>query len=439
MMGVLKNNCLQKQRLSTLWNYLISARLEKIDEQVNVMTACFNALGDTENRCNTGVKVLLCGFIAKLRSTKDPVVDLSAYPGRQVLNYNTDVDVPIDLYLTDNHIYVSSKTTCIGKTLLEDNFNKFDNQKWRNTIKISSQEDEEFVVYNNKKENFYFSDGKLYIRPTLMNDHEVVSGSLNLKKCTGYYGSTECKRTAESYNILPPVFSAQITSKISFKYGIIEIRAKLPQGDWIVPQIYLEPKYKEYGQMFNSGRMVIIKSNGNKQLTTDSGENISSKKLRAGIVMGVDYNIKKDFSTHSVSNDWHNDFHNFTLIWKPESISFIVDGAIIKEINTNITFQQPIYNYLQFSKDEIDSTWPDASYLSPFDKDFHITFGVAVGGAREFPDSSTTKNNHKKPWINYGSIKRLLNFWQDRENWYKTWNEEESALQIDHIKVTTLP
>ncbi|XP_075233810.1 beta-1,3-glucan-binding protein 1-like isoform X3 [Lycorma delicatula] len=357
MMGVLKNNCLQKQRLSTLWNYLISARLEKIDEQVNVMTACFNALGDTENRCNTGVKVLLCGFIAKLRSTKDPVVDLSAYPGRQVLNYNTDVDVPIDLYLTDNHIYVSSKTTCIGKTLLEDNFNKFDNQKWRNTIKISSQEDEEFVVYNNKKENFYFSDGKLYIRPTLMNDHEVVSGSLNLKKCTGYYGSTECKRTAESYNILPPVFSAQITSKISFKYGIIEIRAKLPQGDWIVPQ----------------------------------------------------------------------------------SISFIVDGAIIKEINTNITFQQPIYNYLQFSKDEIDSTWPDASYLSPFDKDFHITFGVAVGGAREFPDSSTTKNNHKKPWINYGSIKRLLNFWQDRENWYKTWNEEESALQIDHIKVTTLP
>lgn len=60
--------------------------------------------------------------------------------------------------------------------------------------------------------------------------------------------------------------------------------------------------------------MVIIKSNGNKQLTTDSGENISSKKLRAGIVMGVDYNIKKDFSTHSVSNDWHNDFHNFTLI-----------------------------------------------------------------------------------------------------------------------------
>ncbi|XP_075232855.1 beta-1,3-glucan-binding protein-like isoform X2 [Lycorma delicatula] len=298
MMGILKNNRLQKQRLSTVW-HLLKARSEdpkNIDGQVNVMTECVNALGDGENRCNTGIKVLLCGFISKVKS-KSPTANYLTCP--------------------DGHIYVNSKTTCIGKTLFEDNFNEFDNQKWRNTIKISSQEDEEFVVYTNKKENFYFSDGKLYIRPTLMNDSAVTSGSLNLKNCTGYYGSAECKRTAESYNILPPVFSAQITSKMSFKYGIIEIRAKLPQGDWIIPQIYLEPKNKEYGPIFNSGRMVIIKNNGNKQLTTDSGEDISSKKLKAGIVMGVDYNIKNDFSTQSVPNYWQNDFHNFTLIWKP--------------------------------------------------------------------------------------------------------------------------
>lgn len=38
-------------------------------------------------------------------------------------------------------------------------------------------------------------------------------------------------------NILPPIVSARLTTKnsFSFRYGVVEIKAKLPHGDWVVP------------------------------------------------------------------------------------------------------------------------------------------------------------------------------------------------------------
>lgn len=56
-------------------------------------------------------------------------------------------------------------------------------------------------------------------------------------RCTGALGTSECNNTAFGVNILPPVFSAKINtkSKFSFKYGRVEILAKLPQGDWLFP------------------------------------------------------------------------------------------------------------------------------------------------------------------------------------------------------------
>lgn len=48
----------------------------------------------------------------------------------------------------------------------------------------------------------------------------------------------ECRRKAEYARILPPVVSARFTTRksFSFKYGKMEIRAKLPKGDWLYPR-----------------------------------------------------------------------------------------------------------------------------------------------------------------------------------------------------------
>lgn len=56
--------------------------------------------------------------------------------------------------------------------------------------------------------------------------------------CTPYTSShSECSRKAGGYYILPPIVSANIQTKdnFSFKYGKIEVRAKLPIGNWIFP------------------------------------------------------------------------------------------------------------------------------------------------------------------------------------------------------------
>lgn len=72
--------------------------------------------------------------------------------------------------------------------------------------------------------------------------------------CTAAAGTPVCRKTYDAGFILPPVISSQISTKnkFSFKYGKIEIRAKLPRGDWIYPGIL---SYYTYG--FKYSRLTI--------------------------------------------------------------------------------------------------------------------------------------------------------------------------------------
>lgn len=61
-------------------------------------------------------------------------------------------------------------------------------------------------------------------------------------RCTRNDNFGECSRTAVSYNILPPIMSAKLTtenSNLMFEFGKVEIVAKLPTGNWIVTGKYL--------------------------------------------------------------------------------------------------------------------------------------------------------------------------------------------------------
>ena len=43
-----------------------------------------------------------------------------------------------------------------------------------------------------------------------------------------------CVRSGQD-GLLPPVMSGMIMSKATMKYGSLEIRAKMPKGDWLWP------------------------------------------------------------------------------------------------------------------------------------------------------------------------------------------------------------
>jgi beta-glucanase (GH16 family) len=103
-----------------------------------------------------------------------------------------------------------------------------------------------------------------------MTEAGVKTGSLNLwggtpaDQCTSnaFYG---CERNAASGNYINPIQSARLRSleSFSFKYGRVEIRAKLPKGDWIWPAIWLLPKDNAYGQWPASGEIDLVESRGN--------------------------------------------------------------------------------------------------------------------------------------------------------------------------------
>lgn len=89
-------------------------------------------------------------------------------------------------------------------------------------------------------ENSFTKDGNLVIKPTLtaikFGNKAIENGHVRLDDCTDP-NKIYCERKAGGDVIINPVRSARLRTKdsFSFKYGRVEIIAKMPQGDWLWP------------------------------------------------------------------------------------------------------------------------------------------------------------------------------------------------------------
>ena len=72
-----------------------------------------------------------------------------------------------------------------------------------------------------------------------------------------FYG---CFRSSNGQNIINPIKSASIRTinSVAINRGKVEVRAKLPTGDWIWPAIWLLPKDNVYGTWPASGEVDFI-------------------------------------------------------------------------------------------------------------------------------------------------------------------------------------
>jgi beta-glucanase (GH16 family) len=101
--------------------------------------------------------------------------------------------------------------------------------------------------------------------PTFTYDHMgpsmINGGVLDLWNdgCTqnGFYG---CSRSSNGVNIINPIQSAKIQTinSVAINRGKVEVRAKLPTGDWIWPAIWMLPKHNVYGGWPASGEVWYI-------------------------------------------------------------------------------------------------------------------------------------------------------------------------------------
>ncbi|XP_076673603.1 beta-1,3-glucan-binding protein isoform X2 [Andrena cerasifolii] len=316
------------------------------------------------------------------------------------------------------------------KLVFNETFDSLEQSTWGRVIKIPLGPDYEFCVYHNgnHRELVEIINGVLRMKPLILEDYYGESatafGNMKLAGCTSNVAA-ECKRNATSFNILPPVISARLTTKESFnfRYGKIEIRAKFPEGDWLYPEMWLEPNYHSYGAGYSSGRVLLGLARGNDNLINSTSREIfDSRKLEFGFRIGAAGNVENYVVSKIKENGpkWTKDFHVYTTIWSRDGFQFLVDD---EEVGKLVPDGDGWMNNSQFDK------------MAPFDQEFYITIGIGVGGIRIFPDGTNSAET-SKPWRNLGA-KAMLQFWHAKDQWLPSWkrqNGRKTAFEIDYIR-----
>jgi hypothetical protein len=332
-----------------------------------------------------------------------------------------------------------------------DDFDFLDFTKWDHEITAGGGGNWEFQYYTNNRSNSYTRDGSLYLKPTLTEDRlgpgSVTTQTLDLwgmapsNKCTGeaFYG---CLRDGNPSNILNPVQSARIRSvhRFNFRYGRVEIMARMPRGDWIWPAIWLLPETESYGLWPASGEIDIVESRGNADLV-NGGESIGNDHMGTTLHWGPYFPVNGYMKTTASKNDDYGDnLHKYTLEWDDNLISISVDDELVLNVPTP---ENGFWEHGDFNLPDNSNPWISSpNKNAPFDRSFYFVLNAAVGGTNGFFPDSAVNAGYPKPWNNQ-SPTALRDFWNAKTNWYPTWNPdvnngEDAAMQVDYIRVWKL-
>jgi beta-glucanase (GH16 family) len=326
-------------------------------------------------------------------------------------------------------------TFCPGEIVFQENFDSLDNATWRHENTLRGGGTWEFQWYVPDPENSFVKDGILHIKPTFTDDKmgkdfvTTKEAKIPPKLCTDHEDHG-CMRHF-STGTINPIRSASIQTinSLAFKYGIVEIRAKIATGDWLASAITLFPKDPQfYGQWPYSGQIIMMEARGNRNFTIND-VNIGVDQIGSNFQFGgVWETIHGDVINEK---GFHEDFHIYKLVWSPEEMTTFVDDEKIHQISF---YKNGLWDQFKLG-DAARNPWKKGSANAPFDKEFYISISLKVGGTAFFPDYA--ENNPKKPWKN-SDAHAATNFWKGKADWENTWKENNGEFQIDYIKITAL-
>ncbi|XP_072940474.1 beta-1,3-glucan-binding protein-like [Epargyreus clarus] len=341
---------------------------------------------------------------------------------------------------------------CSGDMIFQEDFEELDLEKWQHENTLSGGGNWEFQYYSNNRTNSFVHDGLLFIRPSLTADHYgdwfISAGRLNVDggapadRCTNsrWFG---CERIGTANHILNPIKSARLRSisSFSFRYGRIEVRAKMPAGDWLWPAVWLMPTYDAYGTWPASGEIDLVESRGNRHMYLD-GVHIGTQEAGSKLHYGPYPELNGWDKTHWIrrnTNGYDRAFHRYEMEWTPDYMKFTLDD---EELGTITPDEGGFWKIGEFGKTpNVDNPWKYATKMAPFDQKFYIILNLAVGGINGyFPDGIT--NPDPKPWFNY-SPAAATDFWKHKSRWLPTWNldvndGQDASLQVDYVRVWAL-
>lgn len=333
---------------------------------------------------------------------------------------------PSKVCSTDSKTFVNDAkaAACPGDVIFEENFSgsSLDPQKWRMEKRMAVFPDYEFNTYLDNTQALSLKDGQVVLKPvkyTSIYGPQSLTAELKLRKdCTGELDTFECDRESDAISILPPFITPQFSTINSFKfrYGQVEIRAKLPSAKWVVPQVFLNPVDHKYGKgQYESGQLRVVQSKGECEIV--SGAVLSDLEP---------FRSTKMCSTQCKrKGDWNNEFHVYTMVWLPDSIKFYVDGREICAVNPGQGLYATITNGNPLPTKELLAKNGETP-LAPFDQNFYLTIGYAVGGINDFQDEP------RKPWRN-DDPRAMNKFW--KKNRAFDYGVGKYMFTIDYVKI----
>ena len=144
--------------------------------------------------------------------------------------------------------------------------------------------------------------------------------------CTGngFYG---CSRSSGGGNVINPIQSARLrtANTLAFKYGRLEVKAKLPKGDWLWPAIWLLPEHQAYGLWPASGEIDLMESRGNSEAYEEGGLNCFGSTLHWGPFFPENPYELTSSQYCMESGNLNDDFHTYGLVWTEDRIYTYID------------------------------------------------------------------------------------------------------------------
>jgi len=138
-------------------------------------------------------------------------------------------------------------------------------------------------------------------------------------------------------------------NKRDFKYGRVEVSAKLPSGVGTWPAIWMLSTEWVYGGWPESGEIDIMEHVGYDVGVVHGTVHTGAYNHKIGTQVGDTIHVP----------DFNENFHVYAIAWDAEKIDFFVDAQ----------------KYFTFKNDHKGdfATWP-------FDQAFHLILNIAIGG-----------------------------------------------------------
>ncbi len=219
--------------------------------------------------------------------------------------------------------------------------NKLDTDRWNYVTGYYINDDPGTWGWGNQELEYYTdSEKNVYVQ----------NGNLNI---TAY---SEPKTFPQDTSRVAPYSSGKITTqdKFAFKYGRIDFRAKLPEGNGLWPALWLLPNDDTYGTWAASGEIDVMEARGRIP-------GVSTGAIHYGGTWPDNKHLDGAYTFENGGS--FTDYHTYSVIWEEGLIKWYVDG-----------------NLFHYATGDQWYTTATNKSSAPFDQEFYVIMNLAVGG-----------------------------------------------------------